>query len=238
MEKVLYVLWRDPTTPLDAWADGLRTDLGPALIAAGAHGVQVNVADDAVAAASAMRIVTTDPQMEAVVGVWVDTVVADRRRPLDDLVAAASSRFVAYLVAESQPLPNTEHPPRPGERTAGYAQVAFLHRPATMTPDEWLDVWQNGHTSVAIDTQSTFQYVQNEVIRALTPDAPPWGGIVEECFPTEAMGDLHVFFDAVGDDERLVANMTAMGESTGRFLETDRLDVVPTSQYVIAPNAN
>jgi len=230
----MYVLWRDPSTALETWVERLRSDLAPALLAAGAHGVQVNVADEAVAPASAMRIVTTDPQMEAVVGVWVDTVFVDRRRPLDDLVATASSRFAAYLVAESQPLHNTAHPASPGERTAGYAQVAFLHRPAGMTADEWLDAWQNGHTAVAIDTQSTFQYVQNEVIRPLTPDAPPWAGIVEECFPAEAMGDLHVFFDAVGDDDRLVANMTAMGESTSRFLETDRLDVVPTSQYVVA----
>jgi hypothetical protein len=61
---------------------------------------------------------------------------------------------------------------------------------------------------------------------------PAFDGIVEELFPPEALTDLHAFFDAVGDDEKLQRNMTAMGESTDRFGASESIDVVPTSQYV------
>ena len=68
----------------------------------------------------------------------------------------------------------------------------------------------------------------------MTDNAPAFDGIVEELFPPEALTDLHAFFDAVGDDEKLAKNMTAMGESTERFGASESIDVVPTSQYVFA----
>ena len=58
---------------------------------------------------------------------------------------------------------------------------------------------------------------------------------MEECFPAGAMSDPHVFFDAVGDDEVPRHNQRAMFESVQRFLDFARMDVIPTSQYVIRP---
>ena len=66
----MYVLWRDEATPVEAWCDALLAAGSATLPAAGALGVQVNVADGAVAAA-VLRIVEIEPQMEAVVSVWV-----------------------------------------------------------------------------------------------------------------------------------------------------------------------
>jgi hypothetical protein len=75
--------------------------------------------------------------------------------------------------------------------------------------------------------------VQDVVVRPLTPDAPTIDGIVEECFPIEALTDLHAFFDAVGDDDRLAANLGRMNESVERFGASASIDVVPTSEYVM-----
>ena len=121
---------------------------------------------------------------------------------------------------------------RVGTRTDGFANIAFLRRPERLSVAEWLDGWQNGQTPVAIETQSTFGYTQNVVVRPVTIDAPRFDGIVEELFPPEAMTDLHAFFDATGDDDKLARNMARMGESTARFGATENIDVVPTSQYV------
>ena len=49
VEKVVYVLWRDEGTPVEAWSAALRTSGADALPGCGALGVQVNVADGAVA---------------------------------------------------------------------------------------------------------------------------------------------------------------------------------------------
>lgn len=230
MEKVDYVLWRLPGTERAAFAELLRGRVADALLAAGARGLQVNVADDAVAG-GVMQLVHTDPQMEAVLGVWVDSAAAAPRRPFDEAVSTAGW-WAAYLVTESEPLRDPAPAPA-GERTRGVANLAFLRRPPELEPFTWLSRWQDDHTSVAIETQSTFRYVQDVVVRPLSPDAPGVDGIVEECFPMEALTDLHAFFDAVGDDDRLAGNLGRMTESVSRFGADKSIDVVPTSEYVV-----
>jgi hypothetical protein len=231
MEKVMYVLWRRDGESVAAFADRLRGDVAGALLDLDVRGLQVNVADEAVAAAM-VRLIELDPQMEAVVSIWLDTAMDSIRRPIEAVLADTSAQIAGYLVTESVPLRNTAHVAAPGERTAGFSNMAFLRRPARLTREAWLDAWQNGHSQLAIDTQSTFGYTQNVVVRALTDNAPAFDGIVEELFPLEALTDLHAFFDAVGDDEKLTRNMTAMGDSTERFGASESIDVVPTSQYV------
>lgn len=233
MEKVVYVLWRPHGDSVDAFAERLRGDVAQALLDLGIDGLQVNVADDAVEAAM-VRLVELDPQMEAVVSVWVGSVMDSVRRPIETVLAGAASKVAGYLVTESTPLRNTSRVAALGERTAGFANLAFLRQPARLSREAWLDAWQNGHSQLAIDTQSTFGYTQNVVVRPLTDDAPAFDGIVEELFPPEALTDLHAFFDAVGDDDKLTKNMKAMGESTERFGASESIDVVPTSQYVFA----
>jgi hypothetical protein len=233
MEKVVYVLWRPDGDSVEAFADRLRGDVARSLLDLGVLGLQVNVADEAVAAAM-VRLVEIDPQMEAVVSVWVETIMDSFRRPVETVLAGATSRVAGYLVTESTPLRNTTRVAALGSRTDGFSNIAFLRRPDRLTRDAWLDAWQNGHSQLAIDTQSTFGYTQNVVVRPLTPEAPAFDGIVEELFPPEALTDLHAFFDAIGDDEKLNANMTAMGQSTDRFGASESIDVVPTSQYVMA----
>ena len=227
----MYVLWRAETDSVEAFADRLTHDVADALLALDVRGLQINVGDDAVTPA-VIRIKELDPQMEAVVSVWLDTVMDAARQPVDEVLTLATARLAGYLVTESVPLPNTTRGAPLGTRTDGFANIAFLRRPDRMSVGEWLDAWQNGQTPVAIETQSTFGYTQNVVVRPVTIDAPPFDGIVEELFPPEAMTDLHAFFDATGDDDKLARNMARMGESTARFGATENIDVVPTSQYV------
>ena len=233
VEKIVYLLWRDPAVPATDWSHDLRHGATAAVLAAGAHGLQVNVADDAVATAT-LRFTEIDPQMEAVVGVWVDSARTAARAPVDAALAAAlgTARVEAYLVTESEPLRNAAHPVPPGERTPGFANLAFLRRPPEMTSAAWIAAWHDDHTPVAIETQSTFGYVQNVVARGLTPDAPAIDGIVEELFPPEALTDMHAFF-AADDDAELARRMGLMAESTARFGADRALDLVPTSRYVM-----
>jgi hypothetical protein len=231
VEKVDYILWRSAGMSPAVFAETLRGPVADALLGVGVRGLQLNVADDAVAGA-VMRMAHLDPQMEAVLGVWLDSASAARRRPVDEVVAQVAEPWAAYLVTESEPL-RDEAPARPWERTRGFANLAFLRRPADLDHATWLSRWQDDHTPVAIETQSTFRYVQDVVVRPLTADAPAIDGIVEECFPMEALTDLHAFFDAVGDDDRLADHLARMNESVERFGASSSIDVVPTSEYVV-----
>src|SRR5262249_28974244 len=204
--------------------------LAPELVDRGAHGVQVNAVDHDVEPASGLRI--NADGVGAIVSLWIDSAVDHLRTPFDETIARTASGVTGYLVTESVPLPDLD-PAKPGVRTPGFAQLAFFTRPAEQQEAEWLDLWHNSHTHVAIATQTTFVYVQNVVTRVLTPDAPRFHAIVEECFPAEAMSDPHVFFDAVGDDERLQRHQHEMFESVQRFIDLSSIRVVPTSRYVM-----
>lgn len=234
MEKVVYVVWRDRQTSSEEFARRLRNEVAEQLLALGARGLQVNVADAAVEPAAGLRQANLQPLMDGTVSLWLDSAIAQFRRPFDEVIAAAVERMAAYQVTESVPIRNTRFPAVLGERTYGFAQLAFLSRPPRLTHEAWLDIWHNRHTQVAIDTQDNFQYVQNVVVRALSRGAPAFDAIVEECFPPAAMTDPQSFFDAPGDEEKFRRNLAAMMESCNRFIDYDKIDVLPTSQYLIA----
>lgn len=235
MEKVVYVLWRDPKVEQETFAQTLRTEIADRLLSQGVHGLQINVVDAAVSAASKLYHVYTRPQMEAVIHAWIDSAIPVFRQPVDDIIARGASRFAAYLVTESQPIRNTRHVPQAGRRTYGLAQIAFGSRPAHIPYEAWLEKWLVGHTRIAMSSQPLFSYQQNAITRVLTPGAPPFDNVVEECFPEEAMTDPYVFFDAVGDEEKYKKNYNAIVDSAKSFVEFDKIDVFPTSQYVVKP---
>lgn len=234
MQKLLYVLWRRPESQGEAGERALREALTLALRGIDiVRSAQLNLVDDAVAPAAALRQIATQPPPDAFLQIWVDSAITALRAPLDALLAQRFARVASYLLSESQPLRNTQHPPMPGARTAGFSQMALLRRPARLDAAQWRDIWQDSHTRVAIETQSTFEYTQNEIIRALSADAPDWVALVEECFPLEAMRDPQLFFAARGDEAKFQRNLQRMMDSVQRFLDLGTLDVLPTSQYCL-----
>ena len=81
-------------------------------------------------------------------------------------------------------------------------------------------------------TQATFGYTQNEVVRALTSGAPVFAAIVEELFPAAAVSDLKAFFGAA-DDADLGDRLSRMVASTSAFGASENIDTVPTSRFVL-----
>jgi hypothetical protein len=208
------------TSPLDlSSVAGWRAELG----AAGVHELQVNVRDDAVA--GALTIQHLEQPIETVVSTS-DGIEADILRILSD----RADNLVGWEVEERKPLPP---PPVPdGVRADALANLAFIRKPSEASYDAWLQHWHGRHTEVAIQTQATFGYVQNRVVRPLTPDTPAVDAIVEELFPIAAVTDIHAFYGSKGDDAELSRRITKLMESVA-VLGADRdIDLVPTSRYV------
>jgi EthD domain len=226
MEKVICALWGP--------SPALLQDLPTALAEAGAKQVRINVQHETVSCGAPLRQTWQMPQQDAVVQYWVPSANPIFHEPVLEIVARHCRRVAAWLVSESTIIPNVKHPPVDGERTDGWAQMAFLTLPKGMSLAEWRAIWRDYHTSIAINTQANFEYVQNFVVEPLTPDAPPYVGIVEECFPLSALTDPFVFFDAVGDPDKFQRNLDTMMESCGRFIEPGTIDVIPTSQFNFA----
>jgi hypothetical protein len=227
MEKILYPVWKDSALEADAFRDQLLQRLAPSLLEVGVRGLRLSVVDSDVDAAAGLRQENSRPVMDAMLSVWLDSSVY--RQPVEAAIAARVSRMAGYLVTESAPLvTNTAQ----GQRTPGMAQVVFLQRPRRLSEQQWLEIWHGSHTQVAIDTQSTFGYRQNVVVRPMTYAAPPFDAIIEENFPAEAMSSQHAFY-GVETDAELQTNLQAMIDSVVRFIDFDKIDVVPTSEYVI-----
>jgi len=231
MEKVIYTISFVDEPGAPQVGDRLRGEVAARLLDLGAHALQFNVADDDVSAADGLRMTTSEAPADAFASIWVDSAADHLRSPYDAAIALAGGRQAAYLVTESVPIRNTQFPAAPGERTPGMAQVVCFRHPKDLPEADFLELWLGSHTQIAIDTQDTFSYVQNVVQRVLTPGAPAWHAIVEECFPAAAMFDPEVFFDAVGDPERLARHGQIMLESVQRFIDFDAIDVIPTSRY-------
>lgn len=226
MEKVIAVLMRADSD--DEWCARQRGPVADALLDLGLPGLAVNVRDGAVRH-SLMTLTTLDPPARAVVSMWTHQCYGKQLTAALALLDAECDLLAAYLVTESVPLaaPATDS----GARTPGLANIALLRRPPELDQATWLDRWQHDHTPVAIETQSTFGYTQNWVVRTLTPDAPGITGIVEELFPAEAITDLKAFFGAADNDD-LQYRLDRMVASTTAFGANQNIDTVPTSRYV------
>jgi hypothetical protein len=226
MEKVVALLMAADRD--EDWCQRQRGPVADAILGLGVPGLAVNVRDAAVRH-SLMTLTTLDPPVAAVLSLWTQQSYGDQIAAVLRLLETECESVAAYLVTESVPLPA---PLELGSRTTGLANIALLRRPAGLDHASWLSRWQHDHTAVAIETQSTFGYTQNAVVRSLTPNAPELAGIVEELFPAEAITDLKAFFGAA-DDADLQQRLSRMVASTSAFGANENIDTVPTSRYVL-----
>ncbi len=230
MEKLIYFLWRNPAEARDDFAKRLREEAVPDLLALELPKLQLNTVDETVRPADPMLQIHTKPRPYGVISVWVNAAQQDKGA-VEEVLEKVVLRIAGYLVTESMPIVNTEQPSADGERMAGFAQVVMLGRPSRLAHEDWLDVWQGSHTQVAIDTQSTFLYVQNVVVRPVTYAAPHYDAIVEEGFPEAAMTSWEAFYDAAGDPERCQRHQGQMMASCERFIDFDKIDAFSTRRY-------
>ncbi len=224
MQKLFYLLFDAPDADGEALRDALVEQAVPAMRESGAREITVFANDDAVAAGNAVRQV--DPPIRAMVSFWLED--AADRAPSEAALAAHAQAIAGYLVVESRPM---SHDLVVGERTPGMKQISCITKRADISQEEYIRIWHNDHRKVAIETQSTFGYVRNEIFRPLTEGAPEqWDAFVEESFPIEALTSQLAFYDAKTQEE-YEANFATMMESCARFLDHGPIEVTFVSEY-------
>ncbi len=229
MEKLVYLVFQRQGDTDEAFKQRLLDEVAPALGALGVSQLRINVVDDAVAAGAALHLGRMAPPPRGLLSFWMEQ--SQDCATAEQVFAPACGRIIGHLVVESRPLVNTEQQTPPGVRTPGVTIVSCLFKRADISRETFLRIWYQEQRACAIETQSTCQYVRNEVVRALTPDAPGFDAIVEETFPMGALTDPQVFFDAVGDDAKLEANRRRMIETCQKFLDLSRIESHPMSEY-------
>jgi len=231
MEKIMYLLWKHETASADEFRHKLLDEVSRQLIELNIRNLRISVVDNDVAPANPLRIENTKPPISGLLSVWVDTAVY--HKALEDVIEDAVVRMAGYLVTESEPIPNTRHKVSDRERTPGMNQVVLLKIPPRLSFEHWLEIWLGSHTQIGIETQSTFGYRQNVIVRPLTYAAPPYDAIVEENFPEAAMTDRMAFYDSIGDEEKYNQREKIMMESCMRFIDFSMIDCTPMSEYIM-----
>jgi hypothetical protein len=230
MEKLVYVLWKRGDEPNEAFKQRLLEETGPRLLALEIERLRISVVDDDVAAGEKLRLGRMSPPKAAFVSCWIEQ--SQDRAPVERVLAGTCGAFAGYLVVESRPLVNRTA--RAGARTPGFALVTCIEPADGLAYAEFLRIWHEQQRACAIETQSTFGYVRNEIVRALTPNAPKWAAIVEENFPLAALSDSAAFYDAASDPAKLKRNLKRMLDTCQGFLAQDRVESHPMSEYVLS----
>ena len=224
MQKLFYLLLDSPEADGTKLRQTLCTTAVPAMRAGGASEITVFGADADVAAGKPVRHI--DPPIRAMVSFWLED--AADRGAAEAALSAHVKGVAGYLVCESRPM---VHEMPKGERTRGMKQISCISKRADISQEEYIRIWHGDHREVAIETQSTFGYVRNEIFRALTPGAPDqWDAFVEESFPMEAMTDQRVFYDSTTQEE-YEKNFKIMMDSCARFLDHGPIEVTFFSEY-------
>lgn len=224
MQKLFYLLFDDANSDGAFMRQAIAARVVPVLRESGAEEISCFVADDAVAAGSPIR--QCDPPIRAALSCWLKAV--DDRGSVEAVLDDLAPQKAGYLVLESRPM---DHERTEGQRMPGMMQMSCVCQRPDISHEEFRGIWHQDHSKVAIETQATFGYVRNEIVRALTQGAPDhWSAIVEESFPIEALEDPMVFFGAETKAE-LIANRKRMLESCARFLDLGRIDVTFMSEY-------
>ena len=151
----------------------------------------------------------------------------------DSIESLVTSRFaenlggVAYLCEGITPLMPKLNV---GERFLGTLQLCCFQRRADINSAQLHQYWLQEHTDVALSTQNTLGYRQN---RVRISGEPHFDGIVEEYFPPDASHSMEAFF-ADGDNEaRMWGHIEKLTQSSERFLDLDRSEVIHLSDIRI-----
>jgi hypothetical protein len=240
VEKLVALLWGRPDGAAgDALRERLLGEVAPRLLAGPARALSVNVHDSAAAdAPSPAPAPDGEDTHVAQLSIWVDSY--DRRGALDEVVGSAGLPWSAYLVTESlyDDYGTTPHAgPRTwpdGERSPGVLTVARIHRPAGLAEADWIESWHGVQSPASARLQPRTRYVRNQVVRALTPDAPEADGIVEEARPSaEHVADPMLFFNADGDPQRCRDHIAEMLANVEACLDLARLRSTTMSEHLV-----
>ena len=229
MEKLAYQLWKKDDDSLETFKEALLKNLSRD-IGELVSELQINIADSDVIPANHLVQSNYPPAPNAVLFIKVKSYFL--ANTLESHLEKITNKIYGFVVSESIILDSSEKSPL-GLRSEGFSQVVFLEKPKTMSTFDWFDHWTNFHTKIAIQTQSNFIYVQNTVVRSLQKESPSFIAIIEECFPSEAMTDPEVFYNAQNNPEQFAKHVQIMMDSCEKFIDFKKIEVIPTSRYRI-----
>jgi hypothetical protein len=234
----MYLLWTPESAGPEEIEQFLLRELAPRLLELGPKGLTIDADDTRAQVPPPLPLPDEEIPVRSVVSIWLDAY--DLRGPYEELLRAHSSRYAGYLVTESLYTDyggNQWSRPRDwpdGVRSPGILTVTMLQQKRGTSYEEWMTFWHTRQSPMSEAIQPRARYVRNSVARAITPDAPPYLGIVEEAWPTiDDLTDPMRFYCGDGDRDRLQANMQTMLTHIATLLDLDVTRVHTMSEWIL-----
>lgn len=238
MEKLMYLVWLPEGTEPASVRSTMVDDVGTRLLALDPVALTMDLDDEHAQVPPPLPATAGDPQVSALVSIWLTR--SDDRGPFEQVLRSVASTLHGYVVTESlyDDYGDTEHSgPRDwadGERSPAVLTCSFFPVKRGMTHADWIEYWHTKISPMSAEVQPRMRYVRNAVARPLTPDAPPFMGIVEEAWPSgQHIVDPMLFYNAAGDPERMNRNITTMIEHVGEFIDLDAMRNNTMSEWIL-----
>ncbi|MBW2262583.1 MAG: EthD domain-containing protein [Deltaproteobacteria bacterium] len=231
--KLVYLLWRsgdrDSTTSI------LIEKCAPAILDSGAGKLVVYAADRESEMRSPAPKLYTGPPICGSVHVWQENVSAE----VEEILASGGFEIAGYEVDESvyKDYGDNEHSGvrdwPDGVRSPGVVAVTLMQRPRRLSREEWIRRWHDRMSPVSEEIQPRARYVRNLVLRPVTPDAPPFEGIVEETWPSKRHVSSPYLFYGAKNPIQLAVNMGRILGAVLSFLDLRRIRTTMMGEYFI-----
>ena len=237
MDKLIYLLWGPGGQDKKQRQHVLLREVAPRLLEAGVVKLTMYI-DDPDSNVRSSAPFHPGERICAEVAIWLND--AGKRVPCEEILRTAGFRFAGYLVDESiytEYGGNRHSVPRnwpDGQRSPGVVTITLMERPKRLSHEEWIQRWHGRQSPVSEAMQPRARYIRNVVIKTLTPDAPPYEGIVEEAWPSARhVTNPFLFYGAGRNPLKLVWNMVVMLRSVIHFLDLRRIRSTMASEYIL-----
>lgn len=238
MTKRIVLLFAQPERPITKTATQVLDELAPAILDRPVERLVVYVRDAHSDIPSPSPFGRGERLPVAALDVWcADDAGFDA---IDALLATHPFDTASYAVDESVYRDygdNAHAAPRDwpdGERSPGLCTLNLVVRPARYSETEWVERWFGIMSPVSEGIQPRTRYVRNRVIGRPDPDAPPWDGIVIECWPSaQHVTNPMWFFGARGRPLRFLVNVGRILWAVASFTSITRVRTVPMSEWFL-----
>lgn len=225
--QYMYILWRPADQPFSAFRSVLFDDLAPQLLSRSPQRLTVIVKAPEIKTITLINRPREDGStVAALISATVET--REEAKAFADIIEPLVAFVAGYEVAKTVPL-DYERTWPDGEPSPGIQQVTFLQQRDEITYEDFRDYWFCSHTPFALDIHPLWRYERNEVVEAITENAPEYNGIVElHLYEVEDLTDLNRFFGG-----NFIINALRIDFDVSHFINMNTIEVTAMNEYIL-----
>jgi len=205
-----------------AWAERMRHEVSQAVLGLGPSKLQLTVTD---APPPRLSLFPFKRRPIAIFNVYDE---ADDPSRFTELLCDAASTVSGYEVEEAYPVAY-ERTWNDGEPTPSPILLTMLHRKASVTTDEFISRWHDGHTPLSLEVHPLWYYQRNVIVKPVIDGSKASDGIVLEACRTR--GDLLNPARFFGGGLKMVPNMLRVATDIHGFLDMKKTETYYATEY-------